>query len=69
MRDHQPYRIMTADKDTNLTLIEENSKDMVLKIKPMTEESARAWLGAANDYGDAEIIEHFAECVRDVSAE
>lgn len=57
----------STDNSRELELIENNRKDVILKIKPMTEDAARNWLGAANQSGDEELINHFAEAVKRLS--
>lgn len=49
-----------AEYDTDAErFVDTKPKQVVLSIKPMTEANAREWLGAANQYGDQEMVAHF----------
>lgn len=50
-------------------MIATKPKDLLLNIRPMTEEAARGWLGASNQHGDRELVEHYAEQVRRLKGE
>jgi hypothetical protein len=56
--EHRPDESHDYPSD-ECRMIVENRKQLILKIKPDREQKARDWLGAANWYGDDEIIEHF----------
>jgi hypothetical protein len=52
-RDSDEYESKAAQ------MVDTKPKHMILSIKPMTEANAREWLGAANKYGDGEMVDHF----------
>jgi hypothetical protein len=53
------------DYDTDeQRIVAEKPKRVVMSIKPTTEAGARRMLGAANEYGDDEMVAKFAAEVR-----
>lgn len=45
-------------------MVDKKPDSVLVRIKPMTEDDARRWLGASNRYGSKDVVEHFAGEVR-----
>lgn len=45
-------------------MMQEKPEHVLLSIKPMEVGRAKLWLGASNQYGSQDVVEHFAEEVK-----
>lgn len=61
---HQVSGAQTTYRNEAVRVVATKPKRVVLSIKPMCEENAREWLGAASTHGDSEMVEHFVKEVR-----